>query len=538
MAGIWYRAGTVAVTSGSTKVVGTGTTWRSGVYKPDKGHIFWGPDGRAYEVDYVESDTVLHLVTAYAGGSATGQAYSIVISITGQVPAFSRELSAFVAYHQSQMDGWQQLLTGTGDVTLTAPDGTKLTTPSWDKVMNAGYGVVAQATAQAVIATGEAAKAAASAGVAADIVAAAALPIPDLWAPLTDDLRLITGHGHEVKVGDVVVARLLGISRDSSATVPGTDGIPVNVAANVPRFVNGWLLLEGMSTNFIPDGSDNTAWGVFRCTTTKTTVTPTDDTSAINVSLSWLRSGTMSAYFKRSETTGTRAFFHGRRLCDFKIKADGTIDVISYGANASNAKAEVFGEYVRVSVSFSEYGGDGYTQIYIEGANGVETFVSCVQLEPLPEATSYIHTSGASAIRADEKMTIRKENLSDGDITISVEVDTVRSLSKYSAHIYRENGSLFWLRREQETNVVSSPVVSAPVSARLGMCVHRVRRHGHEPKISLRAASSSNTSNGVLGQFTGDLVFGTQIGEPCFTKIRNIRIWKTFLTDEQEKAVK
>ena len=130
-------------------MVGTGTTWRSGVYKPDKGHIFWGPDGRAYEVDCVESDTVLYLVTAYAGGSVTGQAYSIVISITGQVPAFSRELSAFVAYHQGQMDGWQQLLTGTGDVTLTAPDGTKLTTPSWDKVMNAGYGVVAQATAQA-----------------------------------------------------------------------------------------------------------------------------------------------------------------------------------------------------------------------------------------------------------------------------------------------------------------------------------------------------------------------------------------------------
>ncbi|ELC7279661.1 hypothetical protein RJO76_000685 [Aeromonas veronii] len=149
MAGIWYRAGTVAVTSGSTKVVGTGTTWRSGVYKPDKGHIFWGPDGRAYEVDYVESDTVLYLVTAYVGGSAPGQAYSIVISITGQVPAFSRELSAFVAYHQSQMDGWQQLLTGTGDVTLTAPDGTKITTPSWDKVMNAGYGVVAQAKTEA-----------------------------------------------------------------------------------------------------------------------------------------------------------------------------------------------------------------------------------------------------------------------------------------------------------------------------------------------------------------------------------------------------
>lgn len=130
MAGIWYRTGTVAVTSGSTKVVGTGTTWKSGVYKPDKGHMFWGPDGRAYEVDYVESDTVLYLVTAYAGQSATGQAYSIVISITGQVPAFSRELSAFVAYHQGQMDGWQQVLTGSGTVTLTAPDGQQVQVPA------------------------------------------------------------------------------------------------------------------------------------------------------------------------------------------------------------------------------------------------------------------------------------------------------------------------------------------------------------------------------------------------------------------------
>lgn len=111
-------------------MVGIGTTWRSGVYKPDKGHIFWGPDGRAYEVDYVESDTVLNLVTAYVGGTATGQAYAIDITRTGTVPAFSRDLSAFVAYHQGQMDGWQQLLTGTGDVTLTAPDGTKLTVPS------------------------------------------------------------------------------------------------------------------------------------------------------------------------------------------------------------------------------------------------------------------------------------------------------------------------------------------------------------------------------------------------------------------------
>ncbi|MEH8223795.1 hypothetical protein [Aeromonas veronii] len=149
MAGLWYRAGTVAVTNGSKKVVGTGTTWKSGVSKPDKGHLVWGPDGKPYELDYVESDTVLYLVTAYSGVTSSGMAYSIDISRSGSNSAFSRDLSAFVAYHQLQMDGWQQLLTGTGDVTLTAPDGTKLTVPSWKKVMNAGSGVVAQAKTEA-----------------------------------------------------------------------------------------------------------------------------------------------------------------------------------------------------------------------------------------------------------------------------------------------------------------------------------------------------------------------------------------------------
>lgn len=251
MAGLWYRAGTVAVTNGSKKVVGTGTTWKSGTSKPDKGHIFWGPDVRAYEVDYVESDTVLYLVTAYAGGSATGQAYSIVISITGQVPAFSRELSAFVAYHQVQMDGWQQLLTGTGDVTLTAPDGTKLTVPSWEKVMNAGTGVVAQAKTEADRAKTEAQNAAASAAAAGNAVVAAALPLPDVWAPLTDSLRMFVGNGREVKIGDDVVARYVGFSRATAATCTDKNSDFKTAAINEPRFEKNGLLLEGGGTNLV-----------------------------------------------------------------------------------------------------------------------------------------------------------------------------------------------------------------------------------------------------------------------------------------------
>lgn len=130
MAGLWYRVGTVSVTNGSKKVTGFGTQWKSTVYKPDKGHAFYGPDGKAYEIDYVESDTVLYLVMVYAGATANTQPYAIDITRTSTIPAFSRELSAFTAYAQSQYDSWQHVLTGTGSVTLTAPDGQQIQVPA------------------------------------------------------------------------------------------------------------------------------------------------------------------------------------------------------------------------------------------------------------------------------------------------------------------------------------------------------------------------------------------------------------------------
>ena len=130
MAGLWQRTGTVTVTNGSKKVTGFGSQWKSTVYKPDKGHAFYGPDGKAYEIDYVESDTVLYLVMVYAGVTAANQAYNIDITRTSTIPAFSRELSAQLAYAQAQYDSWQQVLTGADMVTLTAPDGQQVQVPA------------------------------------------------------------------------------------------------------------------------------------------------------------------------------------------------------------------------------------------------------------------------------------------------------------------------------------------------------------------------------------------------------------------------
>lgn len=535
MAGIWYRAGTVAVTAGSTKVVGTGTTWRSGVYKPDKGHIFWGPDGRAYEVDYVESDTVLYLVTAYVGGSATGQAYSIVISITGQVPAFSRELSAFVAYHQSQMDGWQKLLTGTGDVTLTAPDGTKITTPSWDKVMNAGYGVVAQATAQAGIATAEAAKAAASAGVAANIVAAAALPIPDLWAPLTDDLRLITGHGREVKVGDDVVAKMVNFSRATAATKMGKDGLPVPVAVNEPRFERDGLLTEPQIANLIAYSEDLSTWHVNLAATLEkqqgifTKITPTGAGSGVYTVVSGLTVGELY----------TISFwaYADKDASGFMVGVYQMADAVTTSLTRKKKRYAFTFVATQPQISTVAYGGMGSAldPLYVGG----------FQVENLSYASSYIPTAGTAVTRARDVVSLPKSNLPAREHTIAVQLSIRDTRYRYSWVV---QGGYICLSIQPDGTVrgwdFSATVVTPSLGSSIPGIVVGCRLRADDRSVFANGVITTKSNAGVTEPGTlfpgGDsyLSIGSHSGAHSIGgHIKNIRVWERGLSDEQIKGI-
>ncbi|WDH25057.1 hypothetical protein [Pseudomonas chlororaphis] len=71
----WARTGTVAVTAGSTTVTGMGTGFAA---NSRVGDAFIGPDGRQYEIGNVASDTVISILPAYLGDTASGQAYAIM----------------------------------------------------------------------------------------------------------------------------------------------------------------------------------------------------------------------------------------------------------------------------------------------------------------------------------------------------------------------------------------------------------------------------------------------------------------------------
>lgn len=133
MAGIWVRAGTVTLTSGSKKVTGSGTAWNTGTNKVTKGCAFIY-NNIDYEVDYVNSDTELYLVDTYGGTTGSGLSYRIQIAVTDTIPELASRIATALAYWNGQAANLQALTTGSGNVTLTAPDGTQVTVPSYSNM--------------------------------------------------------------------------------------------------------------------------------------------------------------------------------------------------------------------------------------------------------------------------------------------------------------------------------------------------------------------------------------------------------------------
>ncbi|WP_190286007.1 MULTISPECIES: tail fiber domain-containing protein [Pantoea] len=135
----WYRTGTIAAAKDSKTVTGTGTKWADNKQGIGAGQMLLVPGSgsvQAYEIASVRSDTELTVTEAVAS-EISGSAYAILAFYGNSYPDFARQLAAQLKYYQSQMDGWQEIMTGTGDVTLVAPDGTSVTISSLSKLTSA-----------------------------------------------------------------------------------------------------------------------------------------------------------------------------------------------------------------------------------------------------------------------------------------------------------------------------------------------------------------------------------------------------------------
>ena len=119
MAGIWYRTGTVALTNGSKRVTGTGTTWLAQAVGPVMGNTFWGPDNKPYEVERVISNTELDLVEPYAGTTIASTPYKINTTEKFSVASLAGQVAATLQYAQAQYSNMS--LWSSGDLPADVP---------------------------------------------------------------------------------------------------------------------------------------------------------------------------------------------------------------------------------------------------------------------------------------------------------------------------------------------------------------------------------------------------------------------------------
>jgi len=71
----WYNTGNIALTNGSATVTGSGTNFLVGA---QIGEALYAPDGKLYEIQTINSATVITLASNYLGSTASGQNYQII----------------------------------------------------------------------------------------------------------------------------------------------------------------------------------------------------------------------------------------------------------------------------------------------------------------------------------------------------------------------------------------------------------------------------------------------------------------------------
>jgi len=125
-------SGTIALTNNSATVTGTSTSFSSDLAPGD--YIVTVVGGVTYTlpVKTVDSDTQVTLIKAYDGPTTSGVAWNAVprdamSAITAQLAAETAKALRGLNYDKAN---WQQVFSGSGDITVTLPDGSTYTGPA------------------------------------------------------------------------------------------------------------------------------------------------------------------------------------------------------------------------------------------------------------------------------------------------------------------------------------------------------------------------------------------------------------------------
>lgn len=126
-------AGTLTLTNNSAVVKGAGTAFNAELKAGDFIVSIVGGDTYTLPVKTVDSATQVTLIKAYDGPTQAGAAWYAVPRdtmnvITAQLAAETAKALRGLNYDKAN---WQQVFSGSGDITVTLPDGSTFTGPAW-----------------------------------------------------------------------------------------------------------------------------------------------------------------------------------------------------------------------------------------------------------------------------------------------------------------------------------------------------------------------------------------------------------------------
>ncbi|HFM1723987.1 TPA: tail fiber domain-containing protein [Escherichia coli] len=139
-------AGTLTLTNNSDIVTGIGTSFATELDAGDFVVVTVGGVPYTLPVKTVDSNTQVTLVSNFTGPTQSGAAWSAIPRV-----ALNMVTAALVAQSAEALRGlnydkqnWQSIFSGTGNVTVTLPDGTTWTGPAWNSITTSLSGKAAK----------------------------------------------------------------------------------------------------------------------------------------------------------------------------------------------------------------------------------------------------------------------------------------------------------------------------------------------------------------------------------------------------------
>ncbi|EKN4189608.1 phage tail protein [Yersinia enterocolitica] len=128
----WYEAGTVTSVAGTNVITGVGTLWNNPIFGIAPGQMIFIPgSGQVviYEILAVDSDTKIR-ITRNIAIAITNSEYAIVTTVSNSMSDLARRTAVQLTLYQKLLEDWQDITTGTGNVSIIAPDGSTVVIPS------------------------------------------------------------------------------------------------------------------------------------------------------------------------------------------------------------------------------------------------------------------------------------------------------------------------------------------------------------------------------------------------------------------------